>query len=109
MGYSVRDFNPLLQIDKTHQKEKPGWLARFLMASSWMQLHRSAARTGAEAVYGWVRAIPVPRLVLPQANPQTVSPKIIRFRSKISGVGTRHFRTCKRHARENLSLYVNKI
>jgi len=26
------------------QKEKPGWLARFLMASSWMRLHRNAAR-----------------------------------------------------------------
>ena len=34
----------LVDVETVAQKRKPGWFARFLLASSWMRLHRSAAR-----------------------------------------------------------------
>src|SRR5271170_819732 len=33
-----------LYVDLAAKKRKPGWFARFLLASSWMRLHHSAAR-----------------------------------------------------------------
>ena len=61
----------LVDVETVAQKRKPGWFARFLLASSWMRLHRSAARLALSLASGWVRASPVARNVLPQANPET--------------------------------------